>query len=137
MDTSLIKERARALLDGASFIGHISDETDYAQALALMDHLIDDYDANRVLIEIVSGSIERWERESPAFERFDSTVAALSGVDVLKLLMEQHGLGVADLPEIGSKSLVSKILNGRGRNLTKDHIAALSARFSVSPAIFF
>ncbi len=51
--------------------------------------------------------------------------------------MEQHGLGVADLPEIGSKSLVSKILNGRGRNLTRDRIAALSKRFSVSPALFF
>jgi len=61
----------------------------------------------------------------------------MNGVDVLKLLMEQHHLGVADLPEIGSKSLVSKILNGRGRNLTKDHIDALSKRFSVSPAIFF
>ena len=51
--------------------------------------------------------------------------------------MEQHDLGVADLPEIGSKSLVSRILNGRGRNLTRDHIAALSERFGVSPAVFF
>ena len=44
---------------------------------------------------------------------------------------------LADLPEIGSKSLVSRILNGRGRNLTRDHIAALSERFGVSPAVFF
>jgi len=28
------------------------------------------------------------------------------------------------------------ILNGK-RNLTKDHIAKLSARFNVSPALFF
>ncbi|WP_416422745.1 transcriptional regulator [Pseudomonas sp. App30] len=137
MDISVIKERARALLEGASFIGHISDDADYSQALALMDQLVDDYDANRILIEILSNSIERWERESPAFESFDAKVAQMNGVDVLKLLMEQHHLGVADLPEIGSKSLVSKILNGRGRNLTKDHIDALSKRFSVSPAIFF
>lgn len=137
MDISVIKERARALLENASFIGHISDDADYSQALALMDQLVDDYDANRILIEILSNSIERWERESPAFESFDAKVAQMNGVDVLKLLMEQHHLGVADLPEIGSKSLVSKILNGRGRNLTKDHIDALSKRFSVSPAIFF
>ena len=137
MDISVIKERARALLEGASFIGHISDDADYSQALALMDQLVDDYDANRILIEILSNSIERWERESPAFESFDAKVAQMNGVDVLKLLMEQHHLGVADLPEIGSKSLVSKILNGRGRNLTKDHIDALSKRFLVSPAIFF
>jgi len=137
MDISVIKERARALLENASFIGHISDDADYSQALALMDQLVDDYDANRILIEILSNSIERWERESPAFESFDAKVAQMNGVDVLKLLMEQYHLGVADLPEIGSKSLVSKILNGRGRNLTKDHIDALSKRFSVSPAIFF
>lgn len=61
----------------------------------------------------------------------------LGGVDTLKLLMEQHGLGVADFPEIGSKSLVSKILNGRGRKLTRNHIAALSKRFGLSPALFF
>jgi len=53
------------------------------------------------------------------------------------LLTEKHEFGVADLPEIGSKSLVSRILNGRGQNLTKDHIDALSKRFSVSPALFF
>jgi HTH-type transcriptional regulator/antitoxin HigA len=60
-----------------------------------------------------------------------------AGIATLKLLMEQHNLGVADLPEIGSKSLVSKILNKKGRTLTKAHIVALSNRFGVSPALFF
>ncbi len=49
--------------------------------------------------------------------------------------MEQYGLGEADLPEIGSKSLVSKILRGN-RNMTSKHIEALSQRSEISPATF-
>jgi HTH-type transcriptional regulator/antitoxin HigA len=132
-----IKGKAHALFEEAGFIAHIADESDYAQALALMGDLIEDYEANRPLIDILAHSIEIWEDESDEFAEFNARIAKLGGVDVLRLLMEQHGLGIADLPEIGSKSLVSKILNGRSRNLTRDHIAALSKRFSVSPAIFF
>ena len=40
---------------------------------------------------------------------------------------------VNDLPELGSKLLVSRILSGE-RNLTRKHIQALSERFGVSPA---
>jgi HTH-type transcriptional regulator/antitoxin HigA len=137
MGFETIKNKAHALFEEAGYIAHIANETDYTQALALMDELIEDYDANGPLIEILAHSIETWEDESDEFAEFNARVANLGGVDVLRLLMEQHGLGIADLPEIGSKSLVSKILNGRGRNLTKDHIAALSKRFGVSPAIFF
>ena len=50
--------------------------------------------------------------------------------------MDQHNLGTADLPEIGSKSLVSKILHGH-RRLTIDHINALSKKFGISPVLFF
>jgi HTH-type transcriptional regulator/antitoxin HigA len=137
MGFAAIKEKAHALFDEAAFIGHIANESDYAKALALMDDLVDDYEANRPLIDILAQSIERWESTSKEFSAFNERVATLGGVDMLRLLMEQHKLGVADLPEIGSKSLVSKILNGRRRNLTKDHIDALSKRFSVSPALFF
>lgn len=137
MRFSVIKERAQALFNEAGFIGYIANEGDYANALALMDELIDDAEGNHVLIGIVAHSIERWENEAPEFAEFNARIAGLGGVDVLRLLMEQHGLGVADLPEIGSKSLVSKILNARGRNLTKDHIEALSKRFGISPAAFF
>ena len=45
------------------------------------------------------------------------------------ILMEQYGLGVADFPEIGSKSLISKIMNNE-RSLTRNHIKALSTCIS-------
>ena len=59
-----------------------------------------------------------------------------SDLAVLRLLMDQHNLGTADLPEIGSKSMVSRVLSGQ-RNLNKKHIKALSERFKIDPALFF
>ncbi len=132
-----IKDKARDLFLEAGFISHINSEEEYGQALALMDELIEDYDNQRSLIEVLSVSIARWEDTSQEFVEFNQRISELDGgVSVLKVLMEQHGLGVADLPEIGSKSLVSKIMNNE-RSLTRNHIEALSKRFGVSPALFF
>jgi HTH-type transcriptional regulator/antitoxin HigA len=137
MGFAAIRKKARALFEQAGFLHSITNAEEYAQALALMDELIDEYEANRPLINLLAHSIGQWENEADDFSKFNARIARKTGVDALRLLMEQHGLGVADLPEIGSKSLVSKILNGRGRNLTKDHIAALSQRFGVSPSAFY
>ena len=70
MGFTAIKERAHALFDEAGFIGHIASEDDYAQALALMDELVEDYEASRPLIEILARSIENWENESGEFAAF-------------------------------------------------------------------
>jgi HTH-type transcriptional regulator/antitoxin HigA len=51
--------------------------------------------------------------------------------------MEQHGLLQKDLIEIfGAPSIVSEVTNGK-RELNKDHIRRLAARFHVSAALFF
>ncbi|HHQ4655071.1 TPA: helix-turn-helix domain-containing protein [Aeromonas hydrophila] len=104
-----------------------------------MDELIDDYDTNNQLVELLTTSIERWEDEANEFADFNKTLASVEpGIAVLKTLMSQHRLGVADLPELGSKSNVSKLLNAtEGKKLTRQHIEALSKRFAVSPALFF
>lgn len=60
----------------------------------------------------------------------------VSGIDVLRFLMEQHGLTRSELPEIGKQSVVSEILAGK-RSLTVDHIRNISKRFGVSPNSFF
>ena len=136
METGVIEE-ARALFEKAGFIGHIQNQHDYEQALALMDELIEDYDRNRALIEVLSNSIERWEASADEFAEFNRQVDAMDdGMAVLHLLMDQHDLTGSDLPELGSKSLVSKILKGE-RSLTRRHIEALSRRFGISPTLFF
>ena len=135
---ALIKSTAKSLFAEASFISHIRNEKDYAQALALMDELIESYDEYRALIEILSSSIERWEDGAAEFVDFNTRNAALnSGVAVLRALMDQYHLNTTDFQEeIGGKSMVSMILNG-SRQLNKDHIEALSRRFKISPALFF
>ncbi|WP_372988111.1 type II toxin-antitoxin system HigA family antitoxin [Marinobacter sp.] len=129
----------RDALARVPFVAHIETQDDYERALDLMDQLVDDYDANKLLIEILAASIERWEDQAPEFSDFNAVVAETDrGIAVLKTLMAQHGLGVADLPELGSKGNVSKILNGaEGKKLTRKHMEALGKRFGVSPVLFF
>ncbi len=138
MNFSALKKTAQRLQDQAGFLIEISDDKEYEKALGLMDELIDDYDNHLVLIELLSKSIEQWENTSDEFAEFNQRIDQTNpAVSTLRLLMEQHELGVGDLPEIGSKSYVSKILNERDRQLTRQHIEALSMRFQVSPALFF
>ena len=77
-------------------------------------------------------------RRSGLFSEFNKRISELdSGAAVLRTLMDQYQLKAEDLrEEIGSKSLVSMILNG-SRKLTLEHIQALSKRFKISPEVFF
>jgi len=138
MSYSALKKTAQRLQNQATFLVEITNQEEYEKALALMNELIDDYDNQLILIELLSKSIDQWESKSPEFAEFNERIdQANPAVSALRLLMDQHGLGVNDLPEIGSKSYVSKILNQRDRQLTRQHIEALSQRFQVSPALFF
>ncbi len=61
--------------------------------------------------------------------------AAVSALESLRFLMQQHGLTQSDLPEVGSQGVVSEILMGK-RELNVRQIRALAARFSVPPSLF-
>ncbi|MGL6320489.1 helix-turn-helix domain-containing protein [Aeromonas hydrophila] len=136
---SLVLVQIREALAQVPYIIKIHNQDDYERALELMDELVDDYDTNKQLIELLATSIERWEDGVDEFADFNRALGGVEpGIAVLKTLMIQHRLGVADLPELGSKSNVSKLLNtAEGKKLTRQHIEALSKRFGVSPALFF
>src|SRR5712691_4436189 len=58
-------------------------------------------------------------------------------LEVLHILMDQHGLRQKDLVDVfGAPSIVSEVLTGK-RELNKHHIQRLSRRFHVSPELFF
>ena len=137
MNVAMLKEQAKTLFSSASFITHICNEQDYKSALELMDELIEDYDEQKPLIEILSISIEKWEEESQEFSEFNAQIESLdNGLAVLRVLMDQHKLNTTDFKnEIGGKSMVSMILNKR-RKLSLEHIKALADRFSVPPQLF-
>lgn len=137
MNAIAIIQPAAKLFKEAPFLVRIHNRSEYDEALTLVETLLEQEDSdNDFLIERLTDVIEEWEEQAPEFAAFNESVSALDGVDMLKFLMEQNGLGTADLPEIGSKSYVSKVLN-RKRELTRRHIGALSARFNVEPTLFF
>ena len=90
------------------------------------------------LIDIISRAIEKYEATQKELAAFDQEANNTSQeISVLRVIMNQHHLALADFKdEIGSKSLVSMILNGK-RNITKEHIAKISKRFNLDPAVFF
>lgn len=81
-------------------------------------------------IELLTLLIERYEQEH-------YKVPKASAADVLRFLIEQHGLKQRDLArQLGGESVVSEVLSGK-RKLTTSHIEQLSSRFNVSLAVFF
>jgi HTH-type transcriptional regulator/antitoxin HigA len=71
------------------------------------------------------------------YERKHYPVPEAGPLDIIRHLMDAHSLRQKDLVDVfGTESIVSDVLNGK-RDLAKDHIRRLSARFHVSPAVFF
>jgi len=122
---------------------HIHNKKVHQKALDTLEMLLEtapeDADApEHGLIDLLAGAIERYESSIPEYQAFESEVASMdSGVSMLRLLMQNHGLIGLDFEhEIGKRSYVSLILSGE-RRLTREHIEKLSKRFNISPALFF
>lgn len=121
---------------------HINDEQHYEETLELIESFLEEAeDSNddplNGVIELLSRAIESYENKDDELAAFEQrSMAQPSDLAMLRLLMDQHNLGIADLPEIGSKSMVSRVLSGE-RSLNKNHIKALADRFHISPSLFF
>lgn len=121
---------------------YINDAQHYGEALELIESFMEevgeaaDHPLNAV-IDLLGHAIESYENRDAELVDFDqSSLQQPPDLVMLRHLMDQHGLGTADLPEIGTKSMVSRVLSGE-RNLNKKHIKALSDRFHISPGLFF
>jgi HTH-type transcriptional regulator / antitoxin HigA len=111
----------------------IRTEREYDAAVVRLNALVDEVgdnarDPRYRLIETLSVLIEAYDREH-------HSLPEASGVEVLRFLMEEHGLTQKDLPEIGSQGVVSEVLAGR-RRLNVRQIQALAARFGVDAGAF-
>jgi len=137
MNLQRIEEGLSHIAAEASFILRINNEDEHAQALELMEQLIEDYDLHEPLIDMLCISIEKYEDTAEEFKGFNDRLKQLnSGVAALSVLMDQHKLNTTDFEnEIGKKSLVSLILNEK-RPLNLNHIRKLSERFNVPPQTF-
>ena len=103
--------RAVAALNALLDAGAANEEHPLANLAATLGELIGDFD----------------DRHYP--------VADVGGVAMLSFLMEQHKLRQCDLPEIGTQSVVSEIINGK-REINLRQVRGLKERFGVSADAF-
>ena len=111
----------------------ITSERQHQEYLSVLDQLSaqahptsDEEKYSEVLITLIE-----------AYEGEHHPIPDASPLEVLRALMEAHHLRQKDLvPIFGSEGIVSEVLHKK-RKLNKAHIEKLSARFHVSPAVFF
>ena len=111
----------------------LRNEDEYDRAVERLNRLLDEVGPDEqhplyTLLDTLGTLIHAYEEEY-------HPIAECSGVDVLRFLMDEHGLTQSDLPEIGSQGVVSEVLRGK-RELNIRQIRALAKRFQVSPAVF-
>jgi len=112
----------------------IRNRREYDAAVARLNDLVDEVgdnpkDPRYRFIDTLSLLIKAYDEEC-------HKIPDISGVELLKFLMEQHRLSQGDLPEVGSQGVVSEILRGK-RELNVRQIEALSRRFRLPAGAFF
>lgn len=111
----------------------IRNEREYNAAVERMNELLDEIGTNEKhplysLLDTLGTLIHAYEEEH-------YSMPEASGSDVLRFLMEEHGLTQSDLSDVGSQGVVSEVLNGK-RELNVRQIRALAKKFKVSPSVF-
>lgn len=104
----------------------IQNDADHAEAKALLENLMVSSDPEGRARAIAQARlVEAYERS-----RWPRRVAPLP--EILRYLMDQHGLDRADLvPILGTPSRVSEVLNGK-RELSMTMVRKLRERFHIS-----
>lgn len=111
----------------------IRNEREYNTAVKRLNELLDEISDKEKhplysLLDTLGTLIHAYEEEH-------YPIPDASGTEVLRFLMDEHGLTQSDLPEVGSQGVVSEILNGK-RELNVRQIRSLAERFGVSTAVF-
>lgn len=110
----------------------IRNDEHLERAIDLVDTLLDRAALStweQGYLDVLSDLIARYEREHVELPR-------VSGIDLVRHLMEEHDLRQADLvPLFGTKSIVSEVLSGK-RHFALKHVTNLSRHFGVPADVF-
>lgn len=111
----------------------IRNEEEYNQAIERMNVLIDEVGTNEehplyYLLDTLGTLIQVYEEEYV-------TIPDCDGNDMLSYLIDQHGLNLSDLSEIGTSETIEAILTKK-QFLTSVQIKKLAERFQVSQQVF-
>jgi len=111
----------------------IHSEQQYEQALEALEVLLDasNNDENHPLADM----LETLGELIHVYEEEHLPMNDARGVDVVRLLMQEHQLTQANLPEVGSQGIVSEVLSGK-REMNIRMIRSLSERFQLDPKVF-
>lgn len=115
-------------------ISVIRTEDQYDAAVQMMDQLLNEIGDNEQhklidMLDVLTQLIEDYETKHHAIPDAEPK-------EVLRFLMEQHGLKQADLAEeLGGQPVVSAILNG-DREINVRQAKELAKRFGVSAGVF-
>jgi len=110
----------------------LRNDADLDVAVEVLNCLIDRGDlteAERDYMHVLGGIVEEYESEH-------IVIPEVTGVELLRFLMEENGLTQASLaPIFGGKSNISEVLSGK-RALSKNQIRGLSERFGLPADAF-
>ena len=113
----------------------IHDKVEFDNVQEIMDRMTSTPDLTeeqKDYLDTLTVLFEAYEKEHPPFED-----EPISGVEMLKFLMEQNDMNASDLGRLlGDRSLGGRILKGE-RSLSKAHIRKLCERFKVGPGLFW
>ncbi len=110
----------------------IRDDTHLEEALDVVDRLTDGLQRARGAEEYLRALTDLVY----VYEQAHVTWPSVTGVNVLRHLMEENGLSQADLaPLFGGRSVISDVLAGK-RRLNLTHITRLAERFGLPTSVF-
>lgn len=120
-------------LDAKVPLRPIRNRKDYARAVSAMNALLDAGAADES--HPLAGLAATLGELIGDYDARQFPVPDVSGREMLRFLMEQHGLTQSELPEVGSQGVVSEILSGK-RELNLRQVRALARRFGVAADAF-
>ena len=114
-------------------VDRIRSDADYDRTTAFMEEVMAEIGQKKK--HPLCGLMDILEMRLREYDDARHPMDDVTGLDMLRFLMEQHGLRQKDLSELGSQGVVSEILAGK-RELNLRHVAALARRFRVPPEVF-
>lgn len=111
----------------------VRSRSDYDRARATIDMLLDEVGEQEdhplaEVLDYLGVQVRAWEDTHVRIPKAEPC-------ELLRFLMDQHGLRQEDLADCAPQSRISEILNGR-RAISKRIAKALAERFHVSAALF-
>ena len=111
----------------------VHTEGDYAQARATIDALLEEIGDNES--HPLADVLDYLADQVKAYEDENFQIPEAEPSEVLRFLMEQHGLKQEDLGDCAPQSRISDILNNK-RSISKEIAKRLAHRFSVRADVF-